>query len=160
MRYRLYAGVCLLTLLATSTVGAQQRPLLTEDPEPIGAGRLLIEGGIDFARDQQYPVSGLEGHLLRMPTLGVSIGISSIAEIQIDGGLYNRLSINSREVAPLSSRLTVSGDTTSDVQDLVIGTKVRILSERPGRPALAGRPGGQAAPSGRRGSDRAPRREQ
>ena len=27
----------------------QQRPLVTEDPEPIGAGRVLIEGGIDFA---------------------------------------------------------------------------------------------------------------
>ena len=28
--------------------GAQQRPLVTEDPEPIGAGRVLLEGGIDF----------------------------------------------------------------------------------------------------------------
>ena len=129
-------SLCVLFLTASSA-RAQQRPLLTEDPEPIGAGRLLIEGGIDFARDQQYPVSGLEGHLVRMPTLGVSIGISSIAEIQIDGGFYNRLSINRREVAPLSSLLTVSGDTTSDVQDLVVGTKVRILSERAGRPALA-----------------------
>lgn len=137
MTYRLCAGACLLACVTASTAWAQQRPLLTEDPEPIGAGRLLIEGGIDFARDQQYPVSGLEGHLLRMPTLGVSIGISSIAEIQIDGGLYNRLSIKTREAAPLSSLLTVSGDTTSDVQDLIVATKVRILSERAGRPALA-----------------------
>src|SRR5262249_7986097 len=30
---------------------AQQRPLVTEDPEPIGAGRILIEGGIDYAHD-------------------------------------------------------------------------------------------------------------
>src|SRR5205085_8682923 len=27
---------------------AQQRPLLTEDPEPIGAGRILVEGGLDY----------------------------------------------------------------------------------------------------------------
>ena len=36
----------------------------TEDPEPIGAGRVLLEGGVDFAHDQQYPVSGLNGNLL------------------------------------------------------------------------------------------------
>ena len=67
---------------------AQQRPLVTEDPEPIGAGRLLIEGGVDYAHDVEYPVSGLAGNLSRLPTLGVSIGISSIAEFQIDGGFY------------------------------------------------------------------------
>ncbi len=127
---------CALVLTASS-VWAQQRPLLTEDPEPIGAGRLLLEAGIDFANGQYYPVSGLEGNLLRIPTLGVSIGISSIAEIQIDGGLYNRLSVTSREVAPLSDRLAFSGETTSDVQDLVVGTKVRFLSEGAGRPAFA-----------------------
>ena len=73
---------------------AQQRPLVTEDPEPIGAGRVLIEGGLDLADDQQYPASGLEGNLLRLPTIGVSFGLSSIAELQIDGGFYNRLHIN------------------------------------------------------------------
>ena len=60
---------------------AQQRPLVTEDPETIGAGRVLIEGGLDYARDAEFPVSGLQGHLLRVPLIGVSIGVSSIAEI-------------------------------------------------------------------------------
>ena len=31
-----------------------------------------------------------------MPLLGVSVGISSIAEMQIDGGFYNRLAITDR----------------------------------------------------------------
>lgn len=128
---------CVLTLAAAGPARAQQRPLVTEDPEPIGAGRLMLEGGIDFAHDQQYPVSGLRGDLVRVPTLGVSIGISAIAEIQIDGGIFNRLAIKGREPAPLSDQLTVTGDSTMDVQDMVIGTKVRILSERPGRTALA-----------------------
>src|SRR5437867_8945262 len=75
---------------------AQQRPLVTEDPEPIGAGRLLIEGGIDAARNQEYPVSGLKGNLWRIPTIGISVGISSIAELQIDGGLYDKLTITER----------------------------------------------------------------
>lgn len=116
---------------------AQQRPLVTEDPEPVGAGRLLIESGVDLAHGQRYPVSGLEGNLLRLPTLGVSIGISSIAELQIDGGFYDALSITTRETAPLSALLNVSGTKTHDVSDIVVGTKVRIAGEGTSHPSLA-----------------------
>ena len=115
---------------------AQQRPLVTEDPETIGGGRVLIEGGLDYARDVEYPASGLEGKLLRLSLLGVSVGLSSIAEIQIDGGLYNRLAITNRLAAPLSSMVTSTGGTTSSVEDLVIGTKVRVVSEGASRPAF------------------------
>lgn len=124
-------------LLVAHAASAQQRPLVTEDPESVGAGRLLIESGIDVLHGQRYPVSGLEGNLLRMPTLGVSIGISSIAELQIDGGLYDRLSISKRETAPLSSLLTITGDQTHDVSDIVVGTKVRMVGEAAGHPSLA-----------------------
>ena len=116
---------------------AQQRPLATEDPEPIGAGRMLLEGGVDFASNQDYTVSGLRGDLWRVPTLGLSIGISSIAEIQIDGGLFNRLRIERRSPAPLSDLVTATGETTSDVEDLVVGAKIRLLSERYNRPSIA-----------------------
>src|SRR4051812_47855043 len=115
---------------------AQQRPLITEDPEPIGAGRLLIEGGLDATHDQQYPVSGLKGNLLRFPTIGISFGLSSIVEFQIDGGLYNRLNITERVAAPLSSELNFTGDSTHDVEDTVVATKIRLLSEGTSRPAL------------------------
>ena len=132
------ALVALLALFAlTPHALAQQRPLVTEDPEPIGAGRVLLEGGIDFARDQQYPVSGLRGNLLRVPTIGISVGISSIAELQIDGGVYDRLNIASRDPkAPLASELTAAGATTHDVSDLVVATKIRLLAETASRPAL------------------------
>ena len=63
---------------------------MTEDPEPIGAGRILIEGGLDLAHDYQNPVSGLKGNLVSVPTIGLSFGLSSIAELQIDGGLFNQ----------------------------------------------------------------------
>jgi hypothetical protein len=126
-----------VTLVTTSTASAQQRPLLTEDPEPIGAGRLLIEGGLEFDSNQTYPVSGLEGNLLRLPTVGVSVGISSIAEFQIDGGFYDRLNIDGRNPnAPLASEVTSTGSRTSDVSDFVVATKIRLLSEAAGRPAL------------------------
>jgi len=128
----------LLLLLVPATAFAQQRPLVTEDPETVGAGNVLIEGGFDYSWDAEYPASGLQGNLLRLPLLGFSIGVSSIAEIQIDGGFHNRLAIKERDpLAPLAGLVTETGDTTGDVEDIVIGTKVRIVSEGMRRPAFA-----------------------
>jgi hypothetical protein len=117
---------------------AQQRPLVTEDPEPIGAGRMLVEAGVDLARDQEFPASGLEGRLLRLPSLGLSFGISSIAELQLDGAPYQRLAIDARSPgAPLAPLLTVTGQSTSDVDDIIVATKIRLLSEMARRPSFA-----------------------
>jgi hypothetical protein len=126
----------LLLIGVASLASAQQRPLVTEDPETIGAGNVLLEGGFDYQHDIFYPVSGLDGDLLRIPTLGLSFGLSSIAELQVDGGFYNRLDVESRRAAPLSDQLDFTGDKTSDVEDLVVATKVRLLSETAGRPAI------------------------
>lgn len=136
MRFRMLCCVLAVSAVAGSAF-AQQRPLVTEDPEPIGAGRLLIEGGIDFAHDYQNPVSGLKGNLLSVPTIGISVGLSSIAELQIDGSVYNRLSIGSRNPnAPLASLLTVTGGSTHDFSNAVVATKIRILAETASRPAF------------------------
>ena len=128
-----FVVVCLLSV---ASVSAQQRPLTTEDPETIGAGRVLLEAGFDYARDVEYPASGLEGNRFRFPLIGVSVGVSSIAEIQIDGGFYNRLKIDERSPAPLSEMLTVTGDSTSSVEDFVIGTKIRLVPEGTSRPSV------------------------
>jgi hypothetical protein len=125
-----------LSFTVPQLAGAQQRPLVTEDPEPIGAGRVLIEGGVDFGHNQEYPVSGLKGDLWRVPTIGISVGLSSIAELQIDGAPYQQLNITSRRDAPLASLLTTTGTTTHDVDDIVIATKIRIMPESAGRPAI------------------------
>ena len=125
-----------IVLLHPASALAQQRPLVTEDPEPIGAGRVLLEAGLDYGRSARYPVSGLDGHLLRFPLVGVSVGLSSIAEIQLDGGLHNRLNITGRDEAPLSDLVTATGDSSSSVEDLVVGTKVRIVSEAASRPSF------------------------
>ena len=124
-------------LAAASPVLAQQRPLVTEDPETIGAGRVLIEGGVDAAHGVSYPVSGLKGNLWRVPTIGISVGISSIAELQIDGGLYDSLSITSRDpAAPLAYLLTVTGERTHSFEDTIVATKIRVIPESTGRPAI------------------------
>ena len=49
----------LLAIAAVSrTAAAQQRPLVTEDPEVIGAGRILLEGGMDLLRKAQCNLYG------------------------------------------------------------------------------------------------------
>ena len=135
---------CILALMtlvgAAKTASAQSRPLVTEDPETVPVGNILLEGGLDITRDTSFPASGLRGTLWRIATIGASFGVSSIAEIQIDGGLRNILNITSRNPnAPLASMLTVSDTDTStgDFEDLRFGAKVRIVSETEGRPAFA-----------------------
>ena len=133
---RCVVAVWVAAMLIPVVASAQQRPLVTEDPETVGAGRVLVEAGLDYARDTVFPVSGLEGHLLRVPLIGVSIGVSSIAEVQVDGGVYNRLTITQRRPAPLGSMVTATGASTTDVEDIVIGTKVRLVPEGVSRPAF------------------------
>ncbi len=129
------AGVC---AGVATPARAQSRPLVTEDPETVPAGYILIEAGIDFLNGAKYPVTGLTGNLTKLGTFGVSFGVSSIAEIQVDGGLLNRLAITSIDpTAPLATRYTGGADSTSSFEDLTIGAKVRFLSETERRPAFA-----------------------
>jgi hypothetical protein len=135
MRLLIAIGLSVVVPLAAH---AQQRPLVTEDPETVGAGRMLVEAGVDYTRDVEYPVSGLTGHLFRFPLIGISMGIGAIGEVQIDGGLYNRLNITERDpLAPLALMVTATGDSTWAVEDMVVGTKVRIVSEGMSRPSFA-----------------------
>ena len=135
---RLGVLTLLVCLAVAGPAAAQQRPLVTEDPEVVGAGMVLVEGGFDASKDILYPASGLQGNLLRMPLIGISVGLSSIAELQIDGGFYNRLAISHTNVgpAPLADQLTVTGTSTHDVEDIVVATKIRIVSESGSRPAF------------------------
>jgi hypothetical protein len=48
LRFRSLLCVLTIVLLVPAVALAQQRPLVTEDPETIGAGRVLIEGGVDY----------------------------------------------------------------------------------------------------------------
>jgi hypothetical protein len=136
---KLMVGVVAAWMVAAGggVAWAQSRPLATEDPETVGSGQILFEAGFDYAQDVFYPASGLTGNLKRIGMFGFSFGVSSIAEIQLDGGLRDSLSIKSAVPAPLSDMLTVTGDRTGDFPDATIGAKVRFLSETESRPAMA-----------------------
>src|SRR4026209_2998117 len=115
---RLPPGVRLLAViglgvLCARTAGAQQRPLTTEDPEVIGAGRVLVEAGVESGQNARYFLSGLNGDRVAMP-VGVSVGLGNIAELQLDAG-YTWFGIDSRTAAPLAHRGPVDAPHTPDV---------------------------------------------
>jgi hypothetical protein len=122
----LAAGAVLWTAMGMPAL-AQQRPLVTEDPLTIGAGRILVEAGFDYQRDALFPASGLRGNLIRVPVAGLSFGLGSMAELQIDSG-FNRLTIRERVGGPLEDMVTAEGPTTSVVEDVVVATKIRLGS--------------------------------
>lgn len=137
VRRRACAAATLLWLVGAAGVAeAQQRPFVTEDPQTIGAGQVLLETGVDWMRAVTFPASGLTGDLVSGPTIGISVGVGPIAEIQVDGSAYRQLNITSRQPAPLSAILSIDGSTTSAVDDFVIATKLRLLNEAPRRPAI------------------------
>lgn len=126
-----------LTALA-APASAQQRPLDTEDPETIGSGRMLLEFGVDYRQDWSNPVSGLRGNLFAVPVLGVSLGVSSIAELQMYIGGYQNLRITEQNPdAPFADFLELDGLTTADLEDLRVGAKLRVVSETATRPSIA-----------------------
>lgn len=121
------------------TAHAQQRPLVTEDPETIGSGRILLEGGFSLDQDQTNFAHRVTGDIARLATFGVSVGISPSAEVQIDGGLVQRLDVTGRVTShvPIPGRtLLVAGDRASSMEDFIVATKIRLGSETPSRPAL------------------------
>lgn len=128
---------CALCMIA-SAAHAQQRPLVTEDPETIGSGRILLEGGFSLDTDQTNSANGVKGDVARLGSFGVSIGISPSAEIQIDGGLIQRVDVAERiPNSPLAASTTLAaGDRASSMEDLVIATKIRLAPEGPSRPAF------------------------
>jgi hypothetical protein len=135
---KLFKILMAMAWLAVPVAGhAQQRPLVTEDPETIGANRILLEGGLELDTDQTTAY-GLRGDIAHIATFGVSVGLSPNTEVQIDGGLLQRLNVTERRPNnPLFLPTSlVAGNRPSGFEDLVVATKIRFASETDGRPAF------------------------
>ena len=122
--------------ITPSMARAQQRPLLTEDPETVGLNRVLIDGGVEIDKEQLYSAYGLTGDTIHGPTFGVSVGVGPSTEIQVDGGLFQRLHITDRQPLPLTSVLAIAGDHASTLEDFTVATKIRIATETETHPAF------------------------
>ena len=127
----------LLLLFQPVLVFAQQRPLVTERAETLEQGHILLDIGAEFLQDAVFPFSGLEGDLIRAGVLGARMGAADNVEIQILGTVQNILNIEDRYPAPNTPRLEFAGNSTSEVGDFTLATKVRLKKEEPGWPTLA-----------------------
>ena len=129
--------LCFLCL-GGAVAHAQQRPLVTEDPETIGNGNVLLEGGVSFDKSQTNEAYGVKGDVTHIGIFGVSVGIGPTAEVQVDGGVIQRIDVNERLIAgPLGAvTLLLPGDSASSLEDLVVATKVRLAGETESRPAM------------------------
>ena len=138
MRPRLRRLRTACTILALAVVPAaavaQQRPLTPQDPDVVGAGVVLLETGVETGSNVRYALSGLNGDRIAIP-VGICFGVGTIAELQLESG-YNWLSIDSREDAPLASRVAPGIAWTSDIIDITVATKIRLTTEGRRRPAL------------------------
>ncbi len=140
---------CLLLVLwtaAASVASAQQRPLVTEDPETIGAGNILIEGGFDSAARRRLSGVRADGQP------AAAADARRQLRVQLDPGAADRrraLQPSQHHVDSsrrrLSDKLEFTGDDTSDVEDIVVATKIRFVSEGPGRPGIRRPPRDEAA---------------
>ena len=142
-KYLLRAGIAAFFLLfSVLGVRAQQRPLITEDVDIIPPGSLRLEAGIDFLQDAKLPLSGLKGDLTRVGVISINIGLSPNVEFQIDGVAQNVLSINSQTLpSPITLGFVPGTNSTNDIGDFTLSTKIKLRSETRHSPALGFRLG-------------------
>ncbi|HEY2931770.1 MAG TPA: hypothetical protein VGK99_08465 [Acidobacteriota bacterium] len=133
--------LCLAFAATLTTAFAQQRPLITEIPDPVAEGKVRLEAGIEFLQNQPFSLTGLRGDSSRFGVIGSRFGLGSRVEFQIQGVAQDFLSIKARSSAPLSDRLHFSGDSTHAVGDLLFATKIRLRSESGNWPAFSFRIG-------------------
>lgn len=135
--------VVVLVLSLPPAVLCQQRPLVTESVRTVGNDRLMFDIGIEFLQDAKFPFSGLEGDLTRVGVIGVRTGVGENVEIQLLGTAQNILNVENRFTAPNTSQLNFSGNSTSDIGNLTMATKVRLKEETAYIPALGFRFGAE-----------------
>lgn len=137
--------ILILALLVASAAiaHAQQRPLLTEDVDIIPPGTVRIETGLDFLQGAVFPASGLTGDLTRIGVIGINIGLSPNVEFQIEGVAQNFLSINTQGASAIPLSIAPGVNSTNDIGDFMLSTKIKLRSETRRGPSLGFRFGVQ-----------------
>jgi hypothetical protein len=135
--------ISLAALLCAGLAAAQQRPLITEDVDIIPPGTIRVQAGLDFLQDAKFPVSGLTGELTRVGVIGISIGVSPNVEFQIEGVAQDFLSINSRRPGAIALSLAPGANSTNDVGDFTLWTKIKLRNETRRAPSIGFRVGVQ-----------------
>jgi hypothetical protein len=131
---RLFTTLVLIFCFAAIAF-SQQRPLITEDVDIVPEGSVRISVGVDFLQNAKFPLSGLKGDLTRAGVINASIGFAPNVEFQIEGTLQNFLAVNSAQ-NPSPIPLNLDSNSTNDIGDFTLSTKIKLRSETKNLPAL------------------------
>ncbi|PYS80645.1 MAG: hypothetical protein DMF67_19655, partial [Acidobacteria bacterium] len=115
---------------------AQQRPLITEDVDVLEPGALRVQAGLDFMQDAKFPASGLTGDLTRIGVIGFHVGLSPNVEFSIEGVAQNFLSINTRTASAFPLSIAPGANSTRDIGDFRLSTKIKLRNETHRAPSL------------------------
>ena len=118
------------------SAAAQDRPFQTPDAEIVPAGTLRAEVGFDFLQDVNFPVSGLTGDLTSVAGINLRMGVGKIIEVQLEGAVQNFLDVK-KQVAGITPITLTGPNSTHDVGDFALYTKLRLWGETSRRPAVA-----------------------
>ncbi len=124
------------TLASAILASAQQRPLLTEDVDIIKPGVIRIESGFEFLQKQRFPLSGLEGDVVKLADTRLSFGLAPNVEFQIEWTFQSFLSIKSRGPSAIPLKLGANESDTNDVGDARLWMKMKLRNESHNAPAL------------------------
>src|SRR6516162_3564345 len=127
----------ILSLAFARAAAAQPRPLPTESVEGPGAGNIALQTSVDYAPDVRFTLSGLGGDLWRVGLVRIDVGLSDAASFDLNGGVRDHLTITSRTPAVFTDLLRLSNPSAAgDFDDLVVGTKIRVVDQGHGNPAI------------------------
>jgi hypothetical protein len=91
-------------------------------------GVMIAELGIEYLPDVTNDLAGVDGEIVRAPTVGLKLGLSDQAMFQVSWPAYNRLRVHSQqEPPPLGRRL---GRVSGDWGDLTVATLIRLHDDQ------------------------------
>src|SRR5215467_5142664 len=123
--------------LSAASAFAQDRPLRTTDVETVPAGAVRAEVGFDFLQDVGFPLSGLRGDLTSVGVISMRMGISKIAEIELEGAVQNFLDVKSQGASFVPNLELTGVNSTHDTGDFTLSTKVRFRAPSGKKPGFA-----------------------
>jgi hypothetical protein len=134
---KIFAILFAVTIFGAVTASAQQRPLITEEVEVVKPGSIRFELGFDFLQDKDLTLSGLNGDLTRFGVIGLRFGLAPNVDVETGGVVQNYLSINRQyQSSSVPLQIAMSANSTNDVGDFFLATKIKLRSETRRAPAL------------------------
>ncbi|MGH7731629.1 MAG: hypothetical protein ACRENJ_10320 [Candidatus Eiseniibacteriota bacterium] len=96
-------------------------------------GVMIVALGVEYMPDVTNDLAGVRGAILRLPALGLRLGLADQAMFQVSWPAYNRLRVDEQQdPPPLGRRL---GRVSTDWGDVTVATLIRLRAEQGGWPA-------------------------